>query len=334
VQVAWYDTRREILPDLSGPDDPKALYRDQFVADYPEFISGRAVVNRKLDVYTARVVWDDVEEAPAVSDAERVSQYRLAAESETGEISVPAIEGEAFFGNIKAYDSGKKSFVGDYIAMAAPEFRKVFAADGTWSGKWESNASPQADEPNDVDFFVAWTDQRDMRGEILPEMLNLNTPFETATVGESVRLDDGSDETAEEAGVESLVAFGSPVDPPRDTTKTAEGLAGNEDFAGTCTPGDLNAQDRTRDANIYGSLIRDRLRLYAPTPTKPLLGLQRTFPVGLTNRNTTERKYRLIIVNQPCADETIWHPGARNRAARSSCRWTTRTTRRRTSTKT
>jgi hypothetical protein len=305
VQVAWYDTRREILPELSGPEDPNALYRDQFVADYPEFISGRAVVNRKLDVYTARVEWDDDAEAPAVSDAERVSQYRLAAESETGEISVPAIEGEAFFGNVKAYDSGSKSFVGDYIAMAAPEFRKVFAADGTWTGKWENNASPLADEPNDIDFFVAWTDQRDMRGEILPEMLDLNTPFETATVGESVRLDDGIDQTAEEARVESLVAFGSPVDPPRDISKTTEGLAGTEDFADTCTPGSLNAQDRTRDANIYGSLIRDRLRLYAPTPTKPLLGLQRTFPVGLTNRNTTERKYRLIIVNQPCADETI-----------------------------
>ncbi|HEY5642310.1 MAG TPA: HYR domain-containing protein [Woeseiaceae bacterium] len=305
VQVAWYDTRREILPDLSGPDDPKALYRDQFVADYPEFISGRAVVNRKLDVYTARVEWDEDAGAPAVSVAERVSQYRLAAESEAGEISVPAIEGEAFFGNIKAYDSGKKSFVGDYIAMAAPEFRKVFAADGTWTGSWENNASPLAEEPNDVDFFVAWTDQRDMRGEILPEMLDLNTPFETATVGESVRLDDSKNETTEAAGVESLVAFGSPADPPRDMSKTTEGLAGTEDFADTCTPGDLNAQDRTRDANIYGSLIRDRLRLYAPTPTKPLLGLQRTFPVGLTNRNTTERKYRLIIVNQPCDEEKI-----------------------------
>ena len=305
VQVAWYDTRREILPPLSTPDSPKAVYRDQFVADYPEIISGRAVVNRKLDIYTARVEWDDAAQAPAVSDAERVSQYRLAAESETGEISVPAIEGEASFGNVKAYDSGSKSFVGDYIAMAAPEFRKVFAADGTWTGKWENNASAQVDEANDVDFFVAWTDQRDMRGEILPEILTNPTPFETASVGGGVRLDGSEDEADIEAGVESLVAFGSPVDPPRDTNKTAEGIVGNEDFAGTCTPGQLGAQDRTRDANIYGSLIRDRLRLYAPTPTKPLLGLQRTFPIGLTNRNSTEQRYRLFIVNQPCDDETI-----------------------------
>ena len=307
VQVAWYDTRREILPDLSGSSDPNAVYRDQFVADYPEFISGRAVVNRKLDVYTARVVWDDHTGAPAVSDAERVSQYRLAAESETGEISVPAIEGEAFFGNIKAYDSGSKSFVGDYIAMAAPEFRKVFAADGTWTGKWESNASALLDAPNDVDFFVAWTDQRDMRGDILHEILDQNTPFETpGGAATSGRLNDTADDGDLGTVQESLVAFGSPVDPPRDTNKTSEGIVGTEDFAGTCVPGQINpAQDRARDANIYGSLIRDRLRFYAPTPTKPLSGLQRTFPVGLANRNTTERRYYLIIANQPCDDETI-----------------------------
>ena len=306
VQVAWYDTRREILPPLATPDSPKAVYRDQFVADYPDFIGGRAVVNRKLDIYTARVEWDDGARAPAVSDAVRVSQYRIAAESESGEVSVPAIEGEASFGNVKAYDSGSKAFVGDYIAMAAPEFRKVFATDGTWTGKWESNASALASEPNDVDFFVAWTDQRDMRGEILPEILDQNTPFQSTATGSSAVRNDTEVETDPEEDSASMVAFGSPVDPPRDITKTAEGIVGAEEFAGTCVPGQLGpAQDRTRDANIYGSLIRDGLRLYAPTPTKPLLGLQRTFPVGLTNRNSTERKYRLIIANQPCDDETI-----------------------------
>jgi hypothetical protein len=87
----------------------------------------------------------------------------------------------------------------------------------------------------------------------------------------------------------------------RDSAMISEGLDGSD-------PDALPAQcefdpdgeplpvtnERNRDSNIYGSLIKDQLRLYAPTPAKPLTGVVRAFVVALSNSDINPRTYEAI----------------------------------------
>jgi uncharacterized protein YjbI with pentapeptide repeats len=99
----------------------------------------------------------------------------------------------------------------------------------------------------------------------------------------------------EETEAEQLLAD---VGPPRDSSMIAEGIDGSDPQV---APGQCDAATaRTRDANIYGSLIKDRERLYAPNPTKPLGGLERAFPVVLRNSGDVEKAYRLEIACVGC----------------------------------
>jgi HYR domain len=283
VQVAWYDTRRE---EISGGPDVVGDYFDP---------SASANVHRKVDVYTARIVSDARGGNVQVSAPVRVSQFRIAAEvvgeDEDAEITgSTAIEGEASFGNAKLYASGSAAFLGDYLAVGAEEFRQ------TADGKWISNASPVDDPLTDkTDFFVAWADNRDVRGNIFdPTTLDNTVPYtppqntaagmaDAPSVEPLQRIDD-----ADEASSEAL----------RDKSKTAEGLEDPFDpMPMECSQ--LDPQDRTRDANVYGAMIRDRVRLIAPTPSKPLTNLQRAFAVAVRNSNNASQSYRLRIAGQP-----------------------------------
>ncbi|MBT8079872.1 MAG: PxKF domain-containing protein [Gammaproteobacteria bacterium] len=279
VQVAWYDTRREALT-APGP---------AVVADYFEPALS-ANVNRKVDVYTARIVSDVDGNVLAPSPAVRVSQYRIAAEVEDDELGATvAIEGEASFPNAKLYASGSLSFIGDYIAMTAPEFRQ------NEDGLWISNASAVIDPLTDVtDFYAAWADNRDVRGNILPLALDEAVPYsppETGMANNDVDIDS------------DVLLAGAADGPLVDRSRTAEGIDGTETNIQVCS---MLAEpaDRTRDANIYGSMIRDRVRLIAPTINKPLTGLQRAFAVAIQNSSTATQSYRLQIANQPC-DDTV-----------------------------
>lgn len=292
VQVAWYDSRREAtLPDpLAGLE----YWRDSALGDYATPVAN---VHRKVDVYTARITADkDGDGKPEVSEATRVSRYRIAAEEESGEV---AREVEANFANLKLYASGSLPFIGDYIAMAAPEFRRVLVNGET---RWMSNAIEDSTSDK-VDFFSAWTDQRDVRGRIFPDDLGEKVPYEqTGTGTDSTSETTPENSAAEKADTARFAGLHGPYDPPRDVSKTAEGLVATEDWIGSCADGSFaEPQDRTRNANIYGSLIEDRIQLYTPTPTKPLGGIQRAFPIALRNPNDTETlEYRLRIETQPC----------------------------------
>lgn len=291
VQVAWYDSRREAaLPDpLTGLE----FWRDSAIGDYATPVEN---VHRKVDVYTARITSDqDGDGKPEVSEARRVSQYRIAAEEKSVEA---AQEVEANFANLKLYASGSLPFIGDYIAMAAPAFRRVMV-NGEF--RWMSNATEDPGRDK-VDFFSAWTDQRDVRGRIFPDDLGEKVPFEQTGTGADSTSDTTPDSAAGKADSAHIAGLHGPYDPPRDVSKTAEGLVATEDIIGSCSDGSfVEPQDRTRNANIYGSLIEDRIQLYTPTPTKPLGGIQRAFPIAVRNPNDTETlEYRLRIETQPC----------------------------------
>ena len=126
VQVAWLDTRREALT-TPGPS---------VVADYFDPALS-ANVHRKLDVYTARISSDEFGNVLPPSEAVRVTQFRIAAEVEDDVLGgTVALEGEAFFSNLKLYVAGGYSFIGDYFAVAGQSLRKIT------DGKWENNAPP------------------------------------------------------------------------------------------------------------------------------------------------------------------------------------------------
>ena len=302
VQVAWYDTRREgILPtdlaDLAFPGRPAT------VGDYCQYTSG--LVQRKVDVYTTRITSDPNGNILAIPTPVRVSQFRIAAEIEGADPSnedpgtlLPdtlLFEGEASFANKKLYASGSLPFVGDYITLAAEGFRQLP------DGKWESNASAvDSPDKDKVDFFAAWTSNRDVRGNIgsIEETLPFS-PADEELEQTKRSFPDIETDDAERVMLADTASEMPETGPPVDRTKTAEGLAGADDAATitVCTPG--VPLDRSRDSNIYGAVIKDQVRLYAPTASKPLSGLQRAFAFVIANTESIERKYKLQIATQP-----------------------------------
>ena len=311
VQVAWYDTRRELdangdLPaDLAGfvfgetGDDPS------MVADYTSLTSLN--VHRKVDVYTSRIT-ADTSGSLSFAQPERVSQFRIAAEltDESGNELDGAFEAEASFANKKLFGSGTLPFLGDYISVAAQQYRKRS------DGKWEGNASISGEKQ---DFFVAWADNRDVRGELPNLPIEQQGPLQFDPAGSNAALVGKAESEANPA--ELLAADAEPrTGPPRDTTKTAEGMEGGDLVTGVCVPGTTQGEpygsfDRSRDSNIYGSLVKDRVRLFAPTPAKPLTGLQRAFVIALTNSEPASDPsdpgitYKLEIANQPCTSDGV-----------------------------
>jgi uncharacterized protein YjbI with pentapeptide repeats len=268
IQVVWYDTRRETI---GGALTPYSL-----VADYD--FGEQLYVQRTVDVYTTNVTMTGG--TPVVPTPVRVSQYSVVVDEETQE----AYENEASLANKKIFGQGTASFLGDYIAVAAREYRKT--GNGT---AWESNASSAGPGVYE-DFFAAWADNRDIRGQIT----NLTDPLTTASVaGEQGPQDDDSAADEMLAAAHEVPRTG----PPRDTSKTAEGLEGDDLSPPSCVAG----KERSRDANVYGSLIKDRLRLYAPTPAKPLIGLLRAFPLSISNSTEADETYRLEIIGSSAA---------------------------------
>ena len=293
LQVAWYDTRREDIPAGSPA----------VIADYFDPASG-AQINRKVDVFTARVISDASGGNVQVSAPVRVSQFRIGAriEGPPGEQTAGsiAIEGEASFSNAKLYASGFLSFIGDYISVGARQFRV------DENGKIISNASPVVSPTADSsEFFIAWTSNRDVRGNIFdPTSLENTVPYSPP---ENTQADTENDDGAvapklqapHERPEKPMLADASAAPGELDgVTRTTEGIEDPFDpMPDVCIPG--VAQDRTRDSNIYGSRIRDRARLTAPTPTKPLTNLQRSFPIALSNVNDVSQTYLLRITRQP-----------------------------------
>jgi len=297
VQIAWYDTRRENF--LFESDVP-------FVADYiPE---GNTRINRKVDVYTARVtsVGNNVEISPAV----RVSQFRTAVNSGDNNPTTqgpPAFtqpfEIEASFANAKMYASGFLAFIGDYIAVTAQEFRE----NGTG---WQENQSAVPNAPNLTNFFIAYADNRDVRGDVYFDGFGNQSQFSPPDNLPAPEQEEQAATTnfgPEEADEKVLVADAATVPPGAESERrSTEGI---EDVYVDPAPPCVPEQDRTRDANIYGSVVRDRLRLSSPVESRPLSGILRAIPF-IARDVTTEpapeppaiappKPYRLYIANQP-----------------------------------
>jgi len=283
VQVAWYDTSREAIPLTDS---------QPFIAD---FIPENGIrVNRKVDVFTARITSDASGDNVQVSEPIQVNRYRAVASA--NDPSGRLYEIEASFANAMMYKSGLLSFLGDYFAVTAPEFRQ------RPDGGWEENHSAVPGSGNLVDFFIAYADHRDVRGDILfgdggstkPYTPPVNAPAPDGEVGAATP----------EQEVESQELLAATESKPG--RRSAEGI--EDDYTNpevfVCKPG--TDADRTRDANIYGALIRDQLRLSTPVESRPLSGILRAIPFGVSNVEDVKKPYRLFIASQPAPDP-VWH---------------------------
>ena len=178
--------------------------------------------------------------------------------------TVLAVWRRAGDGNKKLYASGSLPFLGDYITVAGEEYRLRD------DGKSESNSSPIISPALDkTPFFIAWTDNRDVRGSVAmiddplpysPPDIDLPQMTKRLSIG---KLGDEA-EVMLAATPEPFERAGERTGPPADRSKTAEGLDGADMNPQACVPGS-GAYDRSRDSNIYGSVIEDQVRLYAPT---------------------------------------------------------------------
>lgn len=273
VQVAWYDTRRENINFT--PEQP-------FVADYTPEPGVR--INRQVDVYTARVMSDNQGENVTISPSTRVNRFDTVGFANGG----PKFEIQASFANAMMFKDGFLSFIGDYLAVAGEEFRI------TDDGKTESNFSPVPGESNLTEFFIAYSDNRDVVGEVLLGDAPPESPYTPpdnelpSTVDVESVIDD--DEIMLAKNEPSAPLAGSPE---RGSTEGIEDVFTSPGT--TCVQG----ADRTRNSNIYGSKILDTLGFSSAVDSRPLSGILRAIPFLARNALDTAVNYRLFIATQP-----------------------------------
>ncbi len=304
IDLAWYDTRREELgaglPPQGAPGDPQI----PLVYDYASTdLTSLARVLRKADVWMTRLTASCGATGgctPSVESPVRVSQYTVALIDDTdGEYALP-FETEAHLPNHRLYASGTLAFKGDYIAIAAPWVRK------TLSGIWLSNSLPLQsglDLPTFTpleDVLVAWGDNRDVRIDYNwlaangdPEQVPYTPPGGPSQGASAFKLGE-----VEEGTSEPLVPIRPELSAVTEPDDSEDPNTPPDDSIVACTPD--SDFSRSRDSNIYGSVVADSPSLVAPTNTKPLGTIQRMFPLVLNNPDTTStRDFCLVISNQP-----------------------------------
>ncbi len=165
VQVAWYDTRDD-LTQSQGP----LINGLPFVNDYRDDQGN--IHRHTIDVRAAQAVWDGsklVFSKPsplALTQSIKVSSYLigLAPAGFLGGNPQPVVaQLENNFPNSRIFQQGKTPFVGDYIAVAAKQW-KVDPA----TRAWITNTTPVDVKPT---FFVAWGDNRSLRGNTIADLV-------------------------------------------------------------------------------------------------------------------------------------------------------------------
>jgi hypothetical protein len=304
IDLAWYDTRREELgaglPPQGAPDDPQI----PLVYDYASTdLTSLARVLRKADVWMTRLTASCGATGgctPSVEAPVRVSKYAVALIDNTDDNYALPFETEAHIPNHRLYASGTLAFKGDYIAIAAPWVRK------TLSGVWLSNSLPfqpgldlSTYTPLE-DVVVAWGDNRDVRVDYNwltsngdPEQVPYTPPGGPSQGANAFKLGE-----IEEGAGEPLVPIRPELSAVTEPDDSADPNTPADDSIVACTPD--SDFSRSRDSNIYGSVVADSPTLVAPTNTKPLGTIQRMFPLVLSNPDTTSAKnFCLVISNQP-----------------------------------
>lgn len=304
-QVAWWDSRRDsarvrdFLTAQVGEFAAAALAAFENLPILADFnfplADGSGTVmqfRRTADMYTKKVTLTNGQlNGPA--EPVLASRYRL------GLFNGTLVELEANPFNVKAYRSNSVPFMSDYSSLTSARQRLVF--DPATPGQtpyWESNAGPHPfNNLAEPSFWLAWTDARNMRGQLYtaaidgqPPYTRTPDPVSTAATTET----NGADATAEHTA-----------------TLTAESVEDSNPGAGFCTPvssglpaGSLfpALNNRVKDSDIYGALVESRVTAWTLNPTKTLGSILRTYTIIAENASPDPRGFRFEIANQPAGD--------------------------------
>jgi len=314
-QVAWWDSRRDsarvrqfllakgqdailtvfenipILADFHLPFDP--------TPDADGIVDNMGYqFRRTADMFTKKITlqtrgFDDSDEAT------QASRYRLAYDP----VARVLTEREFNPFNVKAYKTNSVPFMSDYNSMTSVKHRFVFdPEDLSQPPFWESNSGPnplnEFDEPM---FWLAWTDARNMRGQIYTNAINGRPPYARRSNALSGAVSDDATSEAEEGT--TLVA--ESVEDSNPTPDVCVQVEPTEPGADSLEIFDA-LNNRVKDSDIYGALIENRVTAWALNPTKTLglingaLGLvQRTYVIVVENESVDGKLFRLVIENQP-----------------------------------
>lgn len=296
VDVAWWDTREEeALRELPDGTELPLIY------DY--VTSNGARVFRKASIYMTRIRGCSATTPQGActpsqpTDAGLVSPVRIS-NYQTALLNGVLQEVEANPLNLRTHSSGRLAFNGDYGAMGTPRFRRLP------SGKVIQNSLPQ--QPGETNFvpnenmFLAWGDNRDVFGDFVanpadPNAQFLYSPPVNATPSLQARRELPAqpekllaEKTAD--GEADLKAAGEPDD--------ELGLPSNADTVACSAAQNFS---RSRDSNVYGSLVEDVPSMIALTQARQMNLTQRMFPLVISNPGTAQpgASFCLQIANQP-----------------------------------
>jgi len=292
VDLAWTDTYLEEIQDEPLPSGNPDIY----INDYR---SGNSRVFRKADVWMTRLEASCDSSTtngctPAIEEPVRVSSYAAAMESAA--VATAIYEIEADFKNLRTHVSGTMAFTGDYKAMATPPFRQL--ANDKWIPNNLPGGAAGTELPGFTDsqnIFIAWGDNRDVEGEFVADPEGALRLLYTPPLNSDANPG-GAVVSATEIDPDDIVEPQSKM-LAIDTPDHEEGMAGAD--LSTCVIGG-NEHTRTRDVNVYASLVRDSASLVARTPVKPLGSIQRMYPLEITNIDPVNAaSYCLQVANQP-----------------------------------
>jgi hypothetical protein len=285
VQIAWYDTRnspfqsnfiQDVLDNSTNP--PTKVLRNPGDVRTAQIVNGMATASVQVSRYIEGILEGDV--GPA-----RQLQFN--------------------FLNDRLFQQGLVPFHGDYPHITAPGFRLE-------GGIWVSNAAAGADE-EPVDFFVSFTDNRDVRGNVWEDLATptVYTPADAglrATGDAHSEADDDAQRPAATQVADAQPQPGGTV----DTATNAESMLAVSveddaradaepdptDFYPVCVA-DGRHRDRTRDQNIYSSVVRPGVSIASPSASKPTGSVQRAHVVWISNNTNAPVTYTATIDNQP-----------------------------------
>lgn len=298
-QIAWWDTRRNSQSKrefLLAQGDAAALGALQAFETLPIFAdfnyptgNGNEVIQFRntADMYTKKFEIEGNALVVTPEPPELASRYRL------GLFDGEVVEREANPFNVKAYKTNTVPFMSDYSSMTSLKHRFVFdPGSPEASGRWESNAGPDALNPASLpSFWLAWTDARNMRGQLYTATVTGQPPY-TRTPVPAVAASSDEAHRREPAAAAGL---------------TAESVEDSNPGAFTCTPapnpgaGQLfqSLNNRTKDADIYGAMVENKVSAWSLNPTKTLGNIQRTYAIVANNGEAFARNFRFEIANQP-----------------------------------
>ena len=309
-QIAWWDSRRDsarvrdYLTTQSNTFAGAALeYFEKvpYLADFhfpfsPDSNLGYQF-RRTADMYTKKVRLLPNKGLDTSDLSAQASRYRLGLYPVAPGV-VELVEREFNPFNVKAYKTNTVPFMSDYSSMTSVKHRYVFDPDNlSQEPYWESNAGPNALNPGLAPlFWLAWTDARNMRGQIYTYAIDgqppyARTPEPDAPVPMGELLEDAADSAV--ASNEALTA--ESVEDYNPMPDVCEAIP-NPPGAGEIF---VALNNRVKDSDIYGALIEDRSAAWSLNPTKTLGLIQRTYVIVAENAADTGRVYRFEIANQP-----------------------------------